>query len=242
MNGLERELTELAAAIEWPEAPDVASRVSERLREPSTSGVRGRALVLVLALAVAATLAAFAVPSARSAILEWLGIGGARISIVDELPPVRTVPGLEILGDRVTLAVARARAGFPFRDPPAGEPRPDQVRVAPGGRVSYVWLEGKRARLLVTQFPGSVDDPGIVKKLAGSGTRVEEFRIGADLAVWLVGGPHAVLFVAPDGSVREETGWLAGNTLLVDRNGVTLRIEGALDREDAVSLARSLGP
>jgi len=242
VSGLERELTGLAAAIEWPEAPDVASRVAERLRQPSVRGVRRRALVLVLALAVAATLAAFAVPSARSAILDWLGIGGARISIVDELPPVPTVPGLEILGDRVTLAVARERAGFPFGDPPTGEPPPDEVRVAPGGRVSYVWLAGERARLLVTQFPGSVDDPGIVKKLVGSGTRVEDFRIGADRAVWLVGGPHAVLFVAPDGSVREETGWLAGNTLLVDRNGVTLRIEGALERDEAVSLARSFGP
>ena len=88
MSGLEHELTGLAAAIEWPEAPDVASRVAERLREPHARGVRRRALVLVLALAVAATLAALAVPSARSAILDWLGIGGARISIVDELPPV----------------------------------------------------------------------------------------------------------------------------------------------------------
>lgn len=242
MNDLDRELEELARAIDWPDTPDMASLVGARLREPRPRVIRRRPLVLVVALVLAVLLAVLAVPPARTAVLDWLGIGGARITVVDELPPVRTVPGLEILGDRVSLTVARERAGFPFSAPPEGEPLPDEVRVAPGGRVSYVWREGERVRLLVTQFPGSVDDPAIVKKLIGSGTAVEELDLDGDRAVWLVGGPHVVLFVAPDGTVRDDSGWLAGNTLLVDRDGVTLRIEGALERDEAIVLARALRP
>ena len=51
-----------------------------------------------------------------------------------------------------------------------------------------------------------------------------------------------MLFVAPDGSVRDELGWLAGNTLLVSANGVTTRIEAQIDRDDAIDLARELVP
>ncbi len=59
-------------------------------------------------------------------------------------------------------------------------------------------------------------------------------------ALWLEGGPHAVLFVAPDGGVRDDLGWLAGNTLLVAANGLTLRIEAQIDRNEAIELARDL--
>ena len=85
-------------------------------------------------------------------------------------------------------------------------------------------------RLLVTQFPGDVGDPGLLKKLAGQETIVDRFELDGNPAVWLEGGPHVVLFVAPDGRISEDHGWLAGNTLLVDRNGTTIRVEGALDR------------
>jgi hypothetical protein len=114
------------------------------------------------------------------------------------------------------------------------------VRLSPGLRVSYVWRRGDDVRLLVTQFPGRIGDPALLKKLAGQGTVVDRFEVDGDAAVWLEGGPHAVLFVAPDGTIRDDQGWLAGNTLLVDRDGVTVRVEGELEREDAVDLVRAL--
>jgi hypothetical protein len=242
VNGIERELTTLAGTIDWPETPDVASVVARRVATPPPRRARRahRRLAIALALILAALLAVLAVPPARTAILDWLGIGGARIVRVDELPALAPRPGLEILGDPVTLAAARSRAGFRFAAPPRDEPVPDEIRVTPGLRVSYVWRDGDRVRLLVTQFPGSVADPGLLKKLAGQGTVVEPFVLDRDPAAWIEGGPHVVYFVAPDGNVRDDEGWLAGNTLLVDRNGVTLRIEGAVDRGDAVDLARAM--
>jgi hypothetical protein len=241
MTPLERELAALTSSLDWPETPDVAARVAARLDAAPAPRPRRRRLALVLAVALAALVAVLAVPPARTAVLDWLGLGSARIEIVDELPALVPTPGLEILGDPVDLDEAGARAGFAFAPPPTDEPAPDQVLVAPGGRVSYLWRDGERVRLLVTQFPGrAAGEPALVKKLIGSGTAVEQFTVDGDRAVWIEGGPHVVLFARPDGSVQEDTGWLAGNTLLVDRGGVTVRLEGDLTRDEAAALVRAM--
>ena len=244
MSGLERELRMLAASLDWPEEPDVAPDVAGRLAQgPQTVGrTRRRITILAIAAAVAAFLAVLAVPPARTAILDWLGIGGARITRVDELPAVSPTRSLDVLGDPTTLADARTHAGFGFADPPRDEPAPTEIRLEPGLRVSYVWREGARVRLLITQFPGRVGDPALSKKLAGEATRIEQLDLAGDPAVWLEGAPHVVLFVAPDGSVREDESRLAGNTLLVDRGGTPVRIEGDLRRDDAVALASAMHP
>jgi hypothetical protein len=50
-----------------------------------------------------------------------------------------------------------------------------------------------------------------------------------------------VLFKGAEGLVYEDRGRLAGNTLLVDRGDVLVRIEGEIDQERAVEIAESLG-
>lgn len=218
--------------------PAIADRLAER--PPRRAWRAHRRLVVAAVAVLAALLAVLAVPPARTAILDWLGIGGARIVQVDALPALPPAQDLDVLGQRATFAEARARAGFPFADPPRHEPAPDEVRLAPGLRVSYVWRDGDGVRLIVTQFPGRVGDPVLLKKLAGGATVVDRFELDGGTAVWLEGGPHAVLFVAPDGLIRDDQGWLAGNTLLVDRDGTTVRVEGALDRADAIDLVRAM--
>ncbi len=242
MNGLERELAALSASVEWPEAPDLAPAITARLGESPrrTPLLRRRPLAIAVAAVLAALLAVLAVPPARTAILDWLGIGGAEIVRVDTLPALPLEQDLNVLGQRATFAEARARAGFSFADPPRDEPAPDEVRLAPGLRVSYVWRDGADVRLIVIQFPGRAGDPALLKKLAGGATHVDRFALDGGTAVWLEGGPHVVLFVAPDGLIREDQGWLAGNTLLVDRNGTTVRVEGALDRADAIDVVRAM--
>lgn len=242
MTDLGRELRALRAAIEWPEAPDVASAVTRRVAERRLRPRRSRLAIALVVVVLATLLAVLAVPPARTTILDWLGIGGARIVRVDELPSLAPEPGLEILGAPVSVEEAAARAGFPFARPPRDEPAPDEIRVAPGIRVSYVWRDGDRVRFLITQFPGSVDDRGLLKKLVGTSTRMEQLEVDGHPAVWLEGGPHVVYFVAPDGSVRDDQGWLAGNTLLVDRDGVTVRVEGALERDDAIDVVQAMYP
>jgi hypothetical protein len=241
MTPLERELRALAGALDWPESPDLVSQVVARtVADPPRPRRRRRIALAVAAVALASLLAVLAVPPARTAILDWVGIGSARIIRVEELPALRPTPGLEILGDRVSLPTARARAGFPVAAPPPDEPPPDDVRVAPGIRVTYVWREGSRVRLLVTQFPGDATDPRLVKKFVAAGTSIEEVEVDGRRGLWLEGGPHAVLFVTSDGTVRDDLGWLAGNTLLVQEDGVTVRIEADVERDEALDLARAL--
>jgi hypothetical protein len=240
---LEHELAALAPSIDWPDAPDVASSVASRIggeAAPARRRAPRRRLALVLAVVLAAVLAVLAVPPARTAVFDWLGIGGAQIVRVDELPALEPTTGLEVFGAITSLDDARARAGFALEPPPDDEPAPDEIRVASGARVSYVWREGERIRLLISQFPGSAGDPGLLKKLAAGRTRIEELDVDGDRAVWLEGGPHVVYVLGPDGSIRQDQGWLAGNTLLVDRDGVTVRIEGDLARDDAVELVRAM--
>lgn len=241
MSPLERELTELGAVVEWPETPDAGAVVADRLTrvERPVRSIRRR-LAIVVAVLLVATLAVLAVPPARTAILDWLGIGGVRIVRVGDLPALPPLQDLDVLGLRTTLTGARAGAGFAFADPPREEPAPDEVRLAPGRRVSYLWRGGHEVRLLITQFPGRVGDPVLLKKLAGRATLVDRFELDGDPAVWLAGGPHVVLFVAPDGTIQEDQGWLAGNTLVVDRHGTTVRVEGAVDRSEAIDLVRAL--
>jgi len=240
MTPLERELQALSGAIDWPEAPDVAARVVARTSAGRPRPLRRRRFALAFAVVLAALVAVLAVPPARTAIFDWLGIGGARIVRVDELPAVSPTPGIELLGEPMSLDEARMRAGFAFADPPEGEREPDRILVAPGMRVTYVWRDGDDVRLLVTQFPGDATDPGLVKKLVSSATSIDMADLDGRRALWLEGGPHVVLFVAPDGNVRDDLGWLAGNTLLVEADGVTLRIEADVERADAIELARSL--
>ena len=248
MNGLERELRALAPLVEWPETPDVTAAVAAALeparrapwRLPRPGSRLGARVAVALAAVVLALGLALAVPPARTAILDWLGIGSARIERVDELPPLPLTAPVELLGERTTLADARRRAGFPVAPPPRGEPAPDEVRVVDGRRVSYLWRDGDGIRLLVTQVPGLLQRGPILSKLIPPTVRIERLTIDGDGAVFLSGGPHAVYLLELGGDFRRDPGWLAGETLLVDRGGTTLRIEGALSRDDAVALARSM--
>ena len=240
MNELERELGALAALVEWPDAPDVTPAVAARIAAPRQRRLPGPRLGLVVAAAVLALAVAFAVPPARSAILDWLGIGSARIELVESLPPLDPVVPLDLLGEPVSLSDARSRAGFAFADPPRDEPAPDEVRLVPGNRVSYVWRDGARVRLLVTQLPARLGEEGLVKKLVPSNTVIERLTIGGRRAIWLEGGPHAVFLITQVGTFEKNRGLLAGETLLVDRGASALRVEGSFDRDSAVELARAM--
>lgn len=240
MNALEHELHELAPLVEWPETPDVAAAVASRVAAPRPPRWQSRGLGLAFAMVVLAVAVALAVPPARTAIFDWFGIGSARIVRVDELPPLQLNASVEALGRPASLADARRRAGFPIASPPRGEPAPDEIRVVDGRRVSYLWRDGDRVRLLVTQVPGLLQRGEILRKLVPPSVRIERFTLDGDGAVFLAGGPHAVFLLEPNGSLGQDQGWLAGATLLVDRGGSTLRIEGDLDRKRAIELARSM--
>ncbi len=89
MTELERQLRELGAEVAYPSTPDIAAAVMARVgagRQPLLAS--RRVLALGLAIATVAIGAVMAVPQARTAILDWLGVGGVEIRLVDELPEI----------------------------------------------------------------------------------------------------------------------------------------------------------
>jgi hypothetical protein len=178
-----------------------------------------------------------AVPPARSAILDFFGIGSAEIRIVDELPEVESGP--LTLGTGTTLDAVRRH------EPRLLEPRtdelgePDAVFVEnwkPGAPVTFVWGDPDRPRLLLTQVRGSYHFEKLVHGNQG-GVTLTEIN-GAD-AAWIEGEPHVVFYESRGGS-GDLPGRLARNTLVWSRGPVTLRLEGDLSREEAEQIARTV--
>jgi hypothetical protein len=240
---LERALTELGRELEVPAAPDLVPSVLERIegRTVRLPWLSRRRLVLALAvLALAALGAVLAVPDARSALFRVLHIGSERIELVDELPPVEESGlGESFLGERVSLAEARDRAGFLVREL---DEAPDRVYLA-GDRptVWFVYGAPGAIRLLVAQVPGvAVEADLFLKKIASGETSVEEVSIGGQPGYFLSGSPHLVLLLDEFGSVVEDTTRLAGNVLVWEDGGVTYRLEGDFSKDEAVELAESL--
>jgi hypothetical protein len=196
---------------------------------------RRRALVVAVAAVVVAVGAVLAVPPARSAILDFFGIGSAEIRIVDELPEVESGP-LD-LGTPTTLAAARTQVPglLEPRDDEVGEP--DAVFSAglePGTPVTFVWGDPERPRLLLTQVRGSYHFEKLVYGNQGGLTLTE---VNGEEAAWIEGEPHVVFYESVDGS-GDLPGRLARNTLVWSRGPVTLRLEGDLSREEAERIAR----
>ncbi|MEX0673376.1 MAG: hypothetical protein WD067_01300 [Gaiellaceae bacterium] len=219
MPDLELALRQLGNELDWPAQPRLAPAVAARLREPRRRRL-GRPLALAFAVLLAALAVALAVPPARSAILDFFGIGGVEIRRVETLPPLpaeRAAPGV-----RVTLAEARNQVDFDLVVPEGYR----RVYWTPG-IVTFVW----RDRLLM-ELAG---DELLLKKVAGQDTDIDPTDVHGHPGVWIEGAPHGLFL--PGGEKR-----LAGNVLIWVRGDVTFRLEGDFTRERALELAGTLTP
>lgn len=215
------------------------------------------AAAVVLAVAVGLSALLTFSPGARRAVADFLGLRGARIEVVPSEPTPSPVPtsvgGPLILGERVSLAEAQQRV--PFRILLPSDPRlgpPDEVYLTTRGQepqVFLVWSERPGfppasftgAGLLLSEFRARVDGSVLEKKLLGPGTTLRPVRVNGGSGFWIAGRPHVLLFLAPDGSILEDTVRLAGNVLLWEQGELTLRIEGALTIDQALSVASGVG-
>ncbi|HXG76340.1 MAG TPA: hypothetical protein VNJ53_07200 [Gaiellaceae bacterium] len=238
MSELERALVALGRELDVPEPPDLAPRVLAGLGARPGPRLRSRP-ALVVALVLAAALAAtLAIPEARSALLRVLRIGGERIELVDELPEVPLGHDLELaLGERVSPAAARRRAGFPLREL---EDEPDRAYLGPRGTIWFLYGTPERPRLLLAQTPRLALEPEYVKKLVSGRTDVRAASVRGAGALFLSGAPHVFLLVDERGRVVRESARLARDVLVWEEEGVTYRLEGELGLEEALRLAESL--
>jgi hypothetical protein len=239
---LDAALRDLGRHVEFPPTPALAAVVGQRLRagpaaaarRPALRWARRRSLVVVLAAALVAVAAAFAIPPARSAILDFFGVGGVTVERVERQPVFDTSTSRR-LGVPVTLDTARRAVTFPLSVPREADIDVFLDRAAPGGAVTIKWRE---RRLLLTEFRGETTP--FVQKSAGPGTRIEATEVNGQTAYWLSGARHLVVFRDANGEILESRA--AGNVLLWEEGFVTFRLEGARTQAEALTIARTLRP
>jgi hypothetical protein len=207
-------------------------------------------------IAVAAGLVLF--PEARNAIADRLGLQGVLIRWVDEVPtPQPSQVGAPLLlGRPVTLDDAQAAVDFSVRIPTAaGLNAPDEIYLLDqdeGAMVSFVYpaapglpaSDETGVGALLIQFRGEADRDMVEKGLPRDGTQethLEPVSVGGEPGFWISGAPHGFFVVCHGaGECRQEWYRLAGNVLLWEQDGVTLRLESALSLEDALAIAESV--
>jgi hypothetical protein len=237
MSELELALTRIGRELEYPETPDLTGVVRRRLAEGRRPLAWRRPLVIALAAVLVAVGAVMAVPPARSAILDWLGIGAVTVRSVEGLPEVELATGDLGVGEKVSLEEARERVNFPVRVPTLPELESPNVYYAeplPTGQVSFVYGSLDKPQLLITQVAGI----GALEKLVNTATRIEMVSTEDGQGVWIEGQRHVLFY---PGAEREEPFRLVGNTLVLERtDGVTVRIEADISKEEALRIARSM--
>ena len=226
--GLEQRLVDLGRELDWPETPSFELRFERRPARRLL--VRPLALGFAILLAVLGAVLALS-PGARSAFLEIFRLKGASVELVETLPQVETQP--IDFGERVSREEAERRLGFELID--VGET--DAVFVRGSRIASLVYGPVEKPRLVLSQLRGSVWE-GMVKKVGGRGTRVEDVFVNGERGLFISGDEHFVMFRDENGRITDEQTYLAGNVLLWNRGELLLRLEGDLTKAEALELAR----
>jgi hypothetical protein len=253
---VEERLRLLGAELEQPPATELAATVRARLeREPLGAAPHPRlkarrSIAAALAILLLSGGVAYAASSEfREAVRDLLGIGAVEIERAPELPSVP--PGTNLgLGEPIASAAAAERAGFtPLTSdaPLLRHPGGVFARSLPSGvAVSFTYRPranlpaipaAQGVGLLLTQLDSKAD-PGIVKTLL-SDARVEKARVGGARGYWLGDGDHVVALPGDAGAQGPPRA--SANTLLWERDGITLRLEAEISKARAVRLARTLG-
>jgi hypothetical protein len=182
----------------------------------------------------------------------WLGLRGVRIQLSPgpTLSPRPLGTGLD-LGQKLTLAEAQAHVPYRIVVPhTAGLGPPDAVYLRSGyfdPQVTLIWHARPglpRAHetgegLLLTEFRASIQ-ADLIKKFVSEATAFEPVRVNGGQGFWIAGAPHELAFVDKDGAILEDTVRLAGNVLVWEQGELTLRLEGRLGKDQALSIAASI--
>ena len=252
---LERRLSDLSAAIDFPTTPPMAQFVGDRLRADLGHAPLGgaRAWRVRLPIGRGAALALFATALLVGTVAAiGIAIGGLRLIFNPEsLPALPSLPNQPGIGQQVTLDAARSQVSFTLRVPTlAGLGDPDQVYLMEppvGGAVTLIYGErpgyplqpARSYGLVITQFRADIDT-GIFDKLIDSGVSVISASVDGHPAYWIAGGDHFFLYRDADGHVVNTTLRLAGPTLIWEQDHVTHRVEGAPSLGAAITVAESL--
>jgi hypothetical protein len=205
-------------------------------------------------------------PTARRAVAGWLGLRGVQIVVTSPSPPRPTASsttsptpppplgGNLDLGRPVTLSQALSLVPYRVLLPTVSElgspdevyvrflqPNVEQVSLVYRARPGFPRAATTGAAVLVTEFQAAIDEQFLVKKiLPGGGVTLQSVRVNGEPGFWIAGDLHEVLYLDANGESIVDSVRLAGNVLLWEQGDLTLRLESALTKSEALRIARSV--
>ena len=261
---LERDLLDTSA--DMPDA--VAARIRAERTTLSGRDVIGRraALWSLAAAVVLLVVVLVALPGPRHTIARWFGVGSVRIEQVPT--PDSSAPSTDANGENGAPApTATTATSVAESDPdplglgPAvgadeavaatGLPLPVATALGapesfhlPGGPQIVARYDVDGRTVLVAVLAGTTDEPAFFKQASSGQITAVDVPVdgGSARGVWIDGEPHTFGYLDADGEPATEPLRLAGDTLLWERAGTTLRVEGALDLAAALEIAASMEP
>jgi hypothetical protein len=260
--GLERALNRLGGGLAFPPTPDLAASVRTEIAarggrpvpaEPAPFPVR-RVLAIAAILVLLLAGAMLGLPGVRSAVADRLGLSGIDIEIVDrdeEPTPIPTSAGANLLlGERVSLEDAEARAGYDVIVPTAlGSPDEVYLRMLSSGpmvTLLYLPREGlpvtaeSGVGALLMQFPANKRPGDLAKRVSMGVGYVAEVDLGEREAFWITGESQLVLDQDPSDTFEDLIARGSANVLLWETHGLTFRLETGLIRSEALAIAESV--
>ncbi len=262
----ETRLRDIAAEVDYPATPDIASVVRQRLAKEKQQVTIRPWYASRLAWVAAAVLLALAflitVPQARAAIFEFFQIGSIRIFPTDptatpigeesaEVEGATAVPndpevtGFSIanLSGETTLEALEAELGDALLLPeyPGGMGSPDLVFLQNqvGSLGILAWLEADSTeQAWAILYILTLNQGAFGGKFQVES--LESLQVNGQPAYW-VEGVHLLSFHDENGRVEPQlTRLIEGNTLIWTVGEVTYRLETVLSMEEAVRMAESM--
>lgn len=251
---LEATLRDVGTRLSYPPERDLLPAVRARIAEPEARGsildllrspLSLAPAVATLALLVIATLAFQPVAGQAAEALGLRGITLFRVPGITHVEAARLLPAGAV---RVADAdAASAIVGFTVRVPDLGAPDEVYVRRQEAATAFLFYGEGtgipvSRATglsVLIVQTTGGLETQ-LLSKGIPPGTTVEDVQVNGGRGVWIEGEPHEVYYRAANGDILTDTVRQAGNVLLWEQDGLLMRIEAQIGRDQALHLARSM--
>lgn len=241
MTTLEHNFVEAMAELDLPQR-DLEHAVIAELRSVESSAHRGPTWVLAVAAAVVAVLGIIAIPPARHAVADWLGIGATEIEVIptDSLSAAATATTAPPSADAIGEPVEPESAAVP--DPLAVLGPPLAVYEDPGRGRSFTWSPSEDLPELGDTGVGAVlsirpADRELATKLVAADVAVEFVDLQLDgrstTGLW-IGGTHELV---ASGAERPVT---AEKVLLWVDGGLEYRLELDGTRQEAIALAENV--
>lgn len=216
---------DLRAVLDWPDATsELTDRAVAQIRSHPARARRARWPFVVIGVVIAAGAG---LPVAA----HFLTSGGVRVEVTDESIPEGIATELD-LGAPAAIRPNEARPRTLGNPSAAFAGRPRDA-------YTELWDEPNGGYVLITRFPGHVEDELIRKRVYDGGT-LEEATVDGGVAYW-IGGPHGFLYVDDSGKPAEDTLRLSGHALVWTREGITYRLEStSRSLEESIALAEAV--